>query len=182
MPNHVHDLTVPPTVEALSGCVKRVAQRYAQLRNAKRGGTGKLFEERFDSKPIANEHHLIAATVYIEANPLRAGIARNALDYPWSTYALHAGEPNRSAIPRSLWTPSPWYLSLGSSAGKRASVYRELFDAYVAKDDFREFEYLAHLDESPYQVRVNQGRVRRPNGSRAAESQIAARSETISKK
>jgi putative transposase len=176
MPNHVHDMTTPPSVETMSACVKRFAQRYAQIRNAKRGDSGKLFEERFYSRPIENERHLIAATVYIDANPLRAGIAKNALDYPWSTYALHVGEPNRSAIPRSLWSPSPWYLSLGSSARKRADVYRELFDSYVAKDDFSEFEHLKYLDDSPHR------RVWRPNGSRAAESQFVAKRPVIAKK
>jgi putative transposase len=176
MVNHVHDLTTPPSVESMSGFVKNVSQRYAQIRNTKRDASGKLFEQRYKSKPVADEHHLAAATAYIDANPLRAGRVKDALDYPWSTYAIHVGQPNRSAIPRSLWTPSPWYLSLGSSAAKRADVYRQFFEAYVAKDDFSAFDDF-EIDEMPYRRRLL-----RPNGSRAAESTIAARSPTISEK
>jgi putative transposase len=171
MANHVHDLTTPPSVEMASKCVARFAQRYAQLRNAQRGGSGKLFEQRFYSKPVADDGYLLRATIYIDANPVRAGLVTDPLDYPWSTYALHAGVARRSGIPVSLWTPSPWYLSLGATRSKRAERYRELFDAHVATIDFPE---LAYLDE-PYTRRLL-----RPNGSRAAESTFWSRTPLIS--
>lgn len=164
MTNHVHNLTTPPSVDATSECVKTFAQRYAQLRNEARGGSGKLFEQRFRSKPIADDAHMLAAMLYIEANPIRAGLVTNPADYPWSTYSLHAGF--RSAIPRALWTPSSWYLSLGRTTEQRERAYRELFDDYIAKgmpDEEGRWLELSYLDE-PYTRRLL-----RPNGSRAAE-------------
>jgi putative transposase len=161
MPNHVHQLTTPPTVEAASECVASFAQRYAQIRNANRSGSGKLFEERFRSKPIADDAHLMAATMYIEANPIRAGLVRSAAEYRWSTYALHAGV-DRNSLLASMWTPSSWYLSLGASSSEREGAYRELFADYVARPpaDDDPFDYL----DVPYRRRLL-----RPNGSRAAE-------------
>jgi putative transposase len=170
MSNHVHDLVTPPTLEASSRYVARFAQRYAQLRNARRGGTGKLFEERFRSKPVVSAEQLVNTTLYIDANPVRAGLVDDALDYPWSTYAFHAGFAERSQIPRALWTPSAWYVSLGRSDGERARVYRELFDAYVAgasePDD----------DVAPIERRSSERytlRLTRPDGSRAFDGVVA---------
>ncbi|HTM21930.1 MAG TPA: transposase [Kofleriaceae bacterium] len=166
--NHTHALNTPPSVTAASACAKRYAQRYAQIRNLKREGSGKLFEQRFYSKPVTSVIQLAYTTMYIEANPLRAGLVTDALDYPWSTYALHAGEPERSAFPSWMWTPSRWYLGLGRSADERAATYRQLFEVYVRgglrPDHADELEKLDLLDR-PYTLRL-----RRPDESRAAES------------
>ena len=179
MKNHVHDLTTPLSVEGMSSTVKRFAQRYAQVRNKTKRGTGKLFEQRYKSKPIQDERHLIAATAYIEANPIRAGVVADARDYPWSTYPLHIGEPERSAIPVTLWTPTEWYLSLGRTPTQSAARYREIFDGYVAKPErFGEFG----LDEHDELDEESSYRITRPNGSRAAECQTTPGSRVISKR
>jgi putative transposase len=167
MGNHVHQIVTPPTVDAASACVGQYAQRYAQIRNGRRDATGKLFEERFYSKPIADDAHMIAATLYIDANAVHAGVVKDAADYPWSTFALHAGLPKRSEIHPNLWTPSDWYLSLGPSPAQRASAYRELFDAYIERggDAEIEEEWKAFTRlEAPYGRRLL-----RPNGSYARE-------------
>ncbi len=168
MPNHLHDLSTPPSIDAASTCVANFAQRWAQRRNTKRNGSGKLFEGRFYSKPVKSEHQLAATTVYVEANPIRAGIVSDPLDYPWSTYALHAGYIDRSKIPPDMWTPSPWYLSLGPDSDTRARAYRELFANYVARgkrpdhaDEVNRIEALASSPDTRH--------LRRPDGTRAAE-------------
>src|SRR5947207_1436289 len=62
MSNHVHLLLTPADADALSGFVKSVAQRYAQLRNVKRDSSGKLFEERFFSRPVLTERQVAVVT------------------------------------------------------------------------------------------------------------------------
>ena len=114
MANHMHLLVTPPTVEALSGFVKRFAHPYALYRNRRRGGTGKLFEERYKAIPVTDEIYLATLTTYIELNPVRAGYVEEPFAYPWSTYALQVGVDG-SAIPRRLWAPSDWYLALGNN-------------------------------------------------------------------
>lgn len=166
MANHVHKILTPPTVEAASTCMRKLDQRYAQIRNKRRGGTGKLFEERFYSAPIEDSHHLMAATMYVDANPLRAGVVTDAADYPWSTYNLHIGEPNRCAIPAAIWTPSEWYRSLGKTPSQCARTYRRLFEEYVSHDE--------NLDESDWRVFARREqpyvqRLRRPDGTSARE-------------
>ena len=79
MTNHIHLLITPPTVEAMSFCMKITLQRHAQRRNTNRGASGKLFEQRFDSEPVTDTRQLAATQMYIEANPIRAGIARDPI-------------------------------------------------------------------------------------------------------
>jgi putative transposase len=121
MTNHLHAILYPEDAPTLSNFVKRFSQRYAQTRNQARGGSGKLFEQRYVSIPILSERQLAVTTQYIEMNPVRAGLVDHPGDYPWSTYALHAGLP--SAISPSLWTPSVWYESLGCDPHSRAAEY-----------------------------------------------------------
>ena len=52
---------------------------------------GYLWEGRFKSCPLS-ENHLYAAVRYVERNPVRAKIVKNALDYPWSSARAHAGK------------------------------------------------------------------------------------------
>ncbi len=166
--NHVHLLPTPPSREALPAFVKAYAKRYAEVRNRARGGSGKLFEQSYWSKVVNSDQQLAYTTMYIDANPVAAGLVEDALDYRWSTYGIHVGEPERSEFLVAWWTPSPWYLGLGRTWDQRAERYRELFAWYVSKklapdhiDELRRFEE----GERPYRRRL-----RRPDGTRASEA------------
>jgi REP-associated tyrosine transposase len=124
MPNHVHLLLTPMHMEALGDFVQRVAQRHPQVRNKRFGTTGKLFEQRFYSRPIASESHLAIATAYIDLNPVRARLVADGNKYEWSTYRVHSGLTGPSHGLSKLWTPSDWYLRLGPDPNARAAVYR----------------------------------------------------------
>lgn len=164
MKNHVHLILTPIDAAALAKLIQRTAQRYAQQRNALRETTGKLFEQRYLAKPILSERQLAVTTAYVELNPVRAGIVADPQDWPWSTYALHAGAP--SVIAPSLWTPSPWYLSLGHDALERANAYaawvREYRERGEAPEAVEKIAILEALSSQPYTRRL-----RRPNGSAA---------------
>jgi putative transposase len=59
---------------------------------------------------------------YIEANPVRAGLAPSPGAWPWSSYRCNAlGEDN------ALVTPHPHYYSLGRSPVERRAAYAALF-------------------------------------------------------
>jgi putative transposase len=133
MTNHLHLIATPRDPPSLSNFVKRFSQRYAQARNRACGATGKLFEQRYVSIPIADERQLAVTTAYIELNPVRAGMVDTPGEYPWSTYALHAGE--RSAISPSLWTPSTWYESLSLDPVVRATEYVEWMRWCIERDE-----------------------------------------------
>ena len=71
-------------------------------------------------------------TLYVEANPVLAGIANTPDQYRYSSYAIHAGEPLRSKILRSVVTPSPWVVALSDSVAERHIKYQQLMLEYLA--------------------------------------------------
>lgn len=166
MANHVHILMTPPSVEAVSKTMKRLNQRYAQIRNEHYGGSGKLFEQSFYSEPVLSERHQAYCTLYINANPHRAGV-RNPLAYPWSTDAIHRGCLQRHGIPKGMIVPDAWYSSLGRTQWERQTAYSRLFSSYLLGEVGDEF--LRH--PRPKEDHNSGGRLpRRPNGQSAAET------------
>ena len=155
MVNHVHLILTPPTTAALGACVKRFAQRYAQDRNRQRAASGRLFEERFFSKPILTDQQLALTTAYIALNPVRAGLVAHPSEYRWSTYGLHAR--TTTWIPSGIWTPSPWFFSLGRDATMRAACYRD----FVALQADIDPEGVADIREAEGELSI--AAERRPN-------------------
>jgi len=125
MPNHAHFLATPFDKDGLALFIKRTAQRHAQLRNRRYKTTGKLFEQRYFSKPIRSESHLAIATAYIDLNPVRAHIVDDPAHHDWSTFRIHVGMKCRVPGLEDLWTPSDWYRRLASDPPNRSIVYHE---------------------------------------------------------
>ena len=68
MPNHVH-LTATP--EELGRALGKAHRRYSAFVNARNRVTGHLFQARFSSV-VMDEDHLMAAARYVAMNPVRA--------------------------------------------------------------------------------------------------------------
>jgi len=95
MPNHVHLIVVPASVDGLRRAIGETHRRYTRRVNFRENWRGHLWQGRFASF-ILDEAHLIAAARYIELNPVRAGLAASPGDYPWSSAAAHlAGKDDR---------------------------------------------------------------------------------------
>jgi putative transposase len=163
MTNHVHLLVTPLVAGTLNKFVQRIAQCLAQRRNRTRGGSGKLFEERFKSVLVVDDAQLAATTAYVELNPTRAGLCSRPEEYAWSSYRLHAGT-ERSRVLLAMWAPSPWYLSLGRADATRAKAYVEWFDGFRALPEEDQRSATALPDPAPVR---GSNRVLRPDGSSA---------------
>ena len=50
-----------------------------------------MWEGRFKSSPISNDHFLLACSRYIEMNPVRSGIVKAPEDYYFSSYGAKIG-------------------------------------------------------------------------------------------
>lgn len=166
MTNHVHLVLTPATERALSSFVKTVAQRYAQMRNLARCGSGRLFEERYFSRPILSEQQLAVTIAYVELNPVRAGLASEPGAYRWSTFACHAPSAGVGAIPRGLWRPTDWYLGLSSRADEREAAYRAWLDECRARDERPDCSDQSDLRAAVARLAAKV-RVERPDRSRA---------------
>ena len=90
MSNHVHLVAVPLTADSLSGAMKPLHLRYAQHANDVRRVTGRVWQGRFFSCPLDDEH-LWTAVRYVERNPVRVGLVNRAEDWPWSSAAARCG-------------------------------------------------------------------------------------------
>ena len=95
MTNHTHLIVVPETDAAMSDAMRDTHGAYATMFNRKYGFTGHLWQARFYSC-VLDDEHLWHAVRYVERNPVRAGMVVRAEDYPWSGAAPHVlGEEDR---------------------------------------------------------------------------------------
>jgi len=121
MTNHVHLLLKPKKEHAISRLMQSIGRRYVGFFNYSHARSGTLFEGRFRSCLIQEDHYFLTCLRYIELNPVRAGLVRDPGNYRWSSYRAHAfGAPVR------FWTPSSLYLSLGKSRSERQKIWRKL--------------------------------------------------------
>lgn len=89
MPNHVHLILCPATAEGLARALGAAHRRWANFVNARGRWTGHLFDGRYASVAM-DERHLMACVRYVAQNPVRAGLAASAWDWPWSSVHAHA--------------------------------------------------------------------------------------------
>lgn len=88
MNNHIHLVAVPKHEKSFAIGLADVHVRYTRMINFREGWRGYLWEGRFKSHPLS-EQHLYAAIRYVERNPVRAKIVSKAEDYPWSSARAH---------------------------------------------------------------------------------------------
>lgn len=132
MSNHLHLLATPETEEGIPQLMQALGRRYVRYFNDRHGRTGTLWEGRYRSTLIQAERYLLACMVYIDLNPVRAGMAHDPADYPWSSYRHYIGR-----LSDRLVTPHPLYWELGNTPFAREAAYSELVQAGVGADQQR---------------------------------------------
>jgi len=123
MPNHVHLIAVPESPESLRRALGEAHRRYTRGVNFREGWRGHLWQGRFASFPM-DEAHTLQAARYIELNPMRAGLARRAREYQWSSAAAH-GLRRNDALVRvrpllDMVGKAQWGKFLGEADGRGA--------------------------------------------------------------
>jgi putative transposase len=88
MSNHVHFVCVPLKDDSLSRTFHTLHMRYSQYFHHKKRLTGHLWQGRFFSCALDNEH-VYAAVKYVENNPVRAKVADSPDSYTWSSTLGH---------------------------------------------------------------------------------------------
>jgi putative transposase len=107
LPNHFHLAVWPHGDQDLSTWMHWLLTAHVRRYRKHYRGSGHIWQGRFKAFPIQEDGHLLAVLRYIERNPLRAGLATRAEDWPWSSLPawsraallpfLHAGP-----VPRPL--------------------------------------------------------------------------------
>ena len=88
MPNHVHLIAVPQSDDTLARAIGEAHRRYTRRINFREKWRGYLWQGRFASF-VMDEPHLLAAARYVELNPVRANLVKDAAEWPWSSARAH---------------------------------------------------------------------------------------------
>jgi len=112
MTNHVHFIAVPEKENSLALCFSEAHGKYTRRINSRKDWKGHLWQARFGSS-VLDEKHLIAAIRYIERNPVRAGMVKEAWEYRWSSAPWHMGLTTKDSLVKEdslIWElVGDWY-------------------------------------------------------------------------
>ena len=86
-----YDLVVETPEPTLSRGMRDLNGVTTQRFNRRHHRTGPLFGGRFRAVLVERETHLLALACWIVLEPVRAGLARSAADWPWSSFRATAG-------------------------------------------------------------------------------------------
>ena len=100
MSNHYH-LLIETLRPNLSRIMHYLNGSYTTYYNTKRKKTGHLFQGRYKSIIVDKDSYFLELTKYIHLNPVKAGMAENPEDYPWSSYAGYTGKRKDRYIDQS---------------------------------------------------------------------------------
>jgi putative transposase len=120
MPDHVHLVAAPETEDGLGRVMRRLQADYARAANFFRRERGPLWEGRCASCAMTEADALIAVA-HIELNPVRAGLARHAVQHRWSSARAHlVGTDPERRLEMEAWarhfTPEAWLEALREGA------------------------------------------------------------------
>ena len=88
MPNHAH-LLFSPQEDNLYDAMRDLFSRYAKKFNWKYERKGHLFGGPYRQAVCLDDSYLLAASLYIHLNPVRAALALDPLSYRWSSCRLY---------------------------------------------------------------------------------------------
>ena len=173
MTNHFHLLATPETLTGLPSLMQAVGRRYVRHFNQTQGRTGTLWEGRYRSTLIQADRYLLACMVYMDLNPVRAGIVPSPTDYPWSSHRHCIGLRDDKLV-----TPHPLDWTLGNTPFAREAAYAQLVAAGIGRQQqealtnsalrgwaLGETDYVAELQRRTAR-RVSKGKAGRPIQSR----------------
>jgi putative transposase len=129
-PDQLQLLATPADEEGLGLTMQKAGRLYVPWFNNKYGRSGTLFGGRFRTSVIDPNQYFLACIRYIELHPVRAQLANAAEDYPWSSYAHHAGVRADALISDHVK-----YWELGNTPFQREAAYIDLVQQGVPPDE-----------------------------------------------
>ena len=126
--NHYH-LLIRTNRANLSKAMHWLGTTYTTIFNLTNSQAGHLFQGRFKSIIVENDAYLLQLSYYIHRNPLRAGIAKRLIDYPWSSYPIYAYNRQRPS-----WLETNLILSQFKHADDVHRAYRESVQKYADEE------------------------------------------------
>ena len=142
MPNHFHMLATSPFRD-VDLIMRDFISASTRILNVKSRHSGRIFGGRYNWSLVSNPYYYAHVLKYVIRNPVKAGLAAKAGDYPFSTYSGEIGtvrlplaisEPDEtlgSLVPkdfeaRDLWLnePHPSELNRAIRTGLRSKEFK----------------------------------------------------------
>jgi putative transposase len=174
MSNHFHLLATPESADGVPKMMQALGRSYVRYFNDRHQRTGTLWEGRYRSTLIQAERYLLACMVYIDLNPVRAGMAADPAEYPWSSYLYYVGRRADRLV-----TPHPLFWELGNTPFARDAAYADLVHSGISSEQERaltdsalrgwalgEPDHMADLQRRT-ERRLAKGKAGRPKRSKA---------------
>jgi REP element-mobilizing transposase RayT len=131
MGNHYHLLLETPRGN-LSKILHYINGAYTTYFNIKRGRSGHLFQGRYKGILVDKDEYCKALSRYVHLNPVRAGMVKTPLEYPWSSYRYFVGRDKKPT-----WLTTEFILGdFGGEGGRGFKKYRE----YVERGENKELD------------------------------------------
>ena len=128
MKNHLHLILRITEKTNLAKVMQGISLSYHHYYRRKNGYVGHLWQGRFKSPIIEDDQYLLTAALYVEKNPVEAGLVKDPAEYRWSSYRHYAfGETN------SIVDTDPIYEDMGKTAKECQQAYRELMFARISE-------------------------------------------------
>ena len=138
MSNHVHLIAVPEREESLARAIGEAHRRYTRMKNFASGVRGYLFQGRFNSC-VLDQQHLLAAGRYVERNPVAANLVKSPQVYRWSSCRYHCQLAEKDPLVRERNLPQMvdgWLdFLLASDEGMERSLREKTQTGRPAGDD-----------------------------------------------
>jgi putative transposase len=130
-PTQFQLLATPADATGLGLMMQKIGRLYVPWFNQKYQRSGGLFQGRFRTSLVEAERYLLACSRYIELAPVRAQLAADPVDYPWSSYPHHAG-----LRPDPIVSDHPLYWALGNTPFQREAAYTEMAQQGMSDEEF----------------------------------------------
>lgn len=132
MSNHYH-LLLRTRESNLSNAMQWFGAGYSRYFNLKNERQGHVFQGRFKSLLVENDQYMLQLSFYIHLNPIRSGLVKHLVDYPWSSYLDYISPDHDSG-----WLNTQLILSR-FGAGNRKEKYKKAIQEFAnIKDNYLE--------------------------------------------
>lgn len=124
MDNHYHLLIETPDANLSKG-MRQLNGVYTQVFNRQHDRVGHVFQGRYKAIHVERESYLLELARNIVLNPVRAGMVRQAQDWPWSSYRITIGREQPQP-----WLDTEWLLA---AFAKRKATAIKRYKQFVAE-------------------------------------------------
>ena len=137
MSNHFHLLLEIKEPEKISKLMAGLGRSFTHYYHKRYKSNGHLWQGRFKMQPVQKDDYLLTCGRYIERNPVRAGLVKEADQYPYSSARCHCQGKDDG-----LTDENPYFPELAGNPKEKQRRYKDFLRNSDSEEEqhFRRFE------------------------------------------